>query len=454
VTEEGAGLATRRIAAGILFEVGQGRVFADELLPTRVKALEERDRRFVHEIVLGTIRHRNTLDRILRAQVAGRTDPRVRWILRSAVYQIVYLSKVPEHAVVDASVELAKEVSGAAGGFANAVLRAVARSIVAKVPDATPEDRNAIPVREGYCRFREPLLPSRRHQLPTFLALRHSHPEWLIHRWLPRFDPWGTEALCIANNRTPEIHLRVTIRAPSGEDVARALEADGFRCERTERGLTVAGGGDIGAAEAFRRGWVTVQDRNAIRIGAFLQPPPGASVLDLCAAPGGKALQLAEAVGPAGRVVACDTAEAKLGRIRENAARIDLPWIETRLVPEAPAAIDLGERFEWILVDAPCSNTGVLARRPEARWRLSPGDLPALAALQRGLLAAALRHLAPGGTLVYATCSIEPEENQGLLRDVLAEERDLRRLEVLSFLQHRDAGDGGFAMKVLRAAQG
>ncbi|MBN1420371.1 MAG: hypothetical protein JXP34_16455 [Planctomycetes bacterium] len=453
MTMEGVGLETRRIAAGILLEVGQGRAFADDLLPGRIEDLDARDRRFVHEIVFGTIRHRNTLDRILRAHVAGRTDPRVRWLLRSAVYQLVYLSKVPEHAVVDASVSLVKEVAEGAAGFANAVLRGVARDIAAKVPDASPEDRNAIPIREGYCRFRKPLLPSRRHALPTFLSLRHSHPEWLIHRWLPRFDPWGTEALCVANNRTPEIHLRVTIRAPSAGDAARSLEADGFPCERTDQGIVVAGG-DIGGAEAFRRGWVVAQDRNAIRIGALLQPPAGASILDLCAAPGGKALQLAEAAGPSGRVVACDITEAKLERIREGAARTALGWIEARLVPDDPDRIDLGETFEWILVDAPCSNTGVLARRPEARWRLSPGDLPALAGLQRKLIAAAIRHLSPGGTLVYATCSIEPEENQGLLREVLTDERDLRRLEILSFLQHRDPGDGGFAMKLVRAARG
>jgi len=186
-----------------------------------------------------------------------------------------------------------------------------------------------------------------------------------------------------------------------------------------------------------------VQDETATRIGDALAPPQGARVLDLCAAPGGKATQLLERVGSEGHVVAVDRNEEKLSRVRENLSRFGSHFTAT-MVQESADQIDLGETFSHVLLDAPCSNTGVLARRPEARWRIKKRDLDALAAVQSGLLEAALRHLSPGGRLLYATCSIEPEENESIIAKAFTRHPDLIERKTELFLPHRCGADGGF----------
>jgi 16S rRNA (cytosine967-C5)-methyltransferase len=178
----------------------------------------------------------------------------------------------------------------------------------------------------------------------------------------------------------------------------------------------------------------------------------GARVLDLCAAPGGKATQLLERVGPEGHVVAADRSDERLTRVRENLSRLGSNFT-TITVQENPDEIDLGETFSHILVDAPCSNTGVLARRPEARWRVKKQDLQALATLQSRLLEAALRHLSPGGRLLYATCSIEPEENEAIIADAFTRHPNLIERETQLFLPHRCGADGGFYSLLIKARE-
>jgi 16S rRNA (cytosine967-C5)-methyltransferase len=180
-----------------------------------------------------------------------------------------------------------------------------------------------------------------------------------------------------------------------------------------------------------------------MRTGAALRPPARARVLDLCSAPGGKAVQLLEAVGEEGRLVAADRGEQKLALLRQNLERFGDNFDLVNL-PENPEEIDLGERFSHVLVDAPCSNTGVLARRPDARWRLRQRDLEQLGDLQGRLLEAAVRHLAPGGRLLYATCSLEPEENEARTARLTRAHPGLKELESRLFLPHRSEGDGGF----------
>jgi 16S rRNA (cytosine967-C5)-methyltransferase len=210
------------------------------------------------------------------------------------------------------------------------------------------------------------------------------------------------------------------------------------------------GGGDLSASATLKKGWFQVEDLTAMELGAALRPPAGARVLDLCSAPGGKAGQLLEAVGEEGHVVAADRSDEKLALVRENLERLGTNFTLVR-VPEDPEEIHLGERFTHVLVDAPCSNTGVLARRPDARWRVSPEELEKLAALQARLLEAALRHLAPGGRLVYATCSIEPEENEERVARLVAAHPELTELETRLFLPHRAGADGGFYSLLRRA---
>jgi 16S rRNA (cytosine967-C5)-methyltransferase len=450
---EDQGTRIRRLALEILLTAEGSRRFVDEVFAERLGELGVLDRRLLQEIVYGSVRHRNSLDHLLDFHLRKPTAtqrPAARWALRTGAFQVVYLSRVPAHAALNQTLEALKRMPGIRSrdvGFVNAVLHSVLGDIRAKdlEPPVDRDDTAVLPVREGYCRFHRPFLPARGAGLARHLSLKHSHPEWLIERWLARLGEEEVRALCEAQNRIPVVTARVTARAPGRGELIALLGTEGFEVEagRLENAIRFRRGGDFEKSSAFARGWLQIQDETAIRIGGALRPPSGASVLDLCAAPGGKAMQLMDAVGPEGRVVAADRSAERVALLEQNLARAGA-WFRAVIVPEDPAALDLGETFTHVLVDAPCSNTGVLARRPEARWRLRPEDLRSLHALQSALLEAALRHLEPGGRVLYSTCSIEPEENEDVAGAACAAHPELTELETQLFLPHRTGSDGGF----------
>jgi 16S rRNA (cytosine967-C5)-methyltransferase len=454
--------AVRRTALEILVAAEGARRFVDDLFGERSRAFEARDRRLLQELVYGSVRHQNTLDRIADFHLktpAAEQRPPLRWALRLGAFQLVYLGRIPAHAALHQTLEALKSLPGVGPknvGFVNAVLHNVLLDIRSKTqePPADRDDPTVLPARLGWCRFHRQVLPPYRAGAAAHLAVKHSHPEWLLRRWLARHGEEETRALCEAQNRIPSVTARVTRLAPSRETVLEALRTEGFEVEpaRHDGAFIFRRGGDFDRSPTFASGWFQIQDETAMRIGAVLSPPRGARVLDLCSSPGGKALQLLEAVGAEGRLVAADRSEEKLEPVRRTLARAGSNFT-ARVVPEEPAAIDLGETFTHILVDAPCSNTGVLARRPEARWRLRPEDLGILPALQLALLEAALRHLEPGGRLLYATCSIEPEENEDTAARLVAAHPELVELETRLFLPHRTSGDGGFFSLLRRAVQ-
>jgi len=449
----------RGVALELLSATEESGEFIDDALSRALGTFDERDRHLLQEVTYGTSRHRNTLDRLagphLEYPMARQRAP-VRWAMRVGAYQLVYLSRIPAHAALNGTLDGMKRLQGvdrAAVGFVNAVLRKIAGSIRKKTldPPLEPDDPTVLPIREGYCHFDGPVLPLRRLDPAGHLALRHSHPAWLVERWLARFGEEETIRLAEAGNRTPPVTARVTRSAPSREECIQAMASEGLEPEpgHLPSSVTLRRAGDLARSEAFRKGWFRIQDETAVQIGDALAPPPGARVLDLCAAPGGKTAQLLEAVGAGGRVVAADRSEERLALVREGLTPFEGSFAAVT-VPDDPRAIALGETFTHVLVDAPCSNTGVLARRPEARWRVRPGDLASLAKLQSALLEAGLRHLEPGGRILYATCSIEPEENEEIAARAFSLEPSLVELGTKLFLPHRTPGDGGFYSLLLR----
>jgi 16S rRNA (cytosine967-C5)-methyltransferase len=449
----------RRAAIEILIDADRSGEFVDEVLSRRIREFDPRDRHLLQEIAYGAVRHRGTLDHLLNQHLKAppsKQRPPLRWALRIAAYQLVYLGRIPPHAAVNQTLEGLKGIEGVTRkdvGFVNAVLHKLASDIRKKTaaPPLDRDDPTVLPIRKGFCHFSRPVLPLHRLDAVQHIALKYSYPPWLAARWIERFGEEEARLLCEAQNRTPPLTARVTAAAPSREAAIASLEAEGMAAVsgNLEGSVFIQKVSDLERSETFAKGWLQVEDETAIRIGAALSPPPGARALDLCAAPGGKALQLLEAVGPSGHVTAADRSEEKLALVRENLSRIGSNFT-TVVLPPDPTAIDLGEKFSHILVDAPCSNTGVLARRPEARWRIRRDDLAALAKLQGELLEAALRHLAPGGRLVYATCSIEPEENEGLVASVFSRHGELVERETRLFLPHRNPGDGGFFSLLIR----
>jgi len=383
--------AVRRAAHAALLSFEASPEHADDLVARFAgRDFDARDRAFLRELVYGVLRWRNRLDaacgRFLE-KPPERLPPPVREALRLGAYQLLFLDRVPAHGAVNASVALAGRGGGGwAKGLVNAVLRRVAQESFE--PPGDLEDR---------------------------LVIWESHPRWLVRRWLDALGPVKARARCEANNAEGPLVLRANpLRAGA---LAERLAAEGIptspgrvdpECLRVafEHAPRPAA---ITATAAFAEGAFIVQDEASSLVVRYAAPGEGGRVLDACAAPGGKAAGLAWAVGASGRVVAADAAASRLGRLADNCARIGASVGIVAMDAANPA---FGEAFDLVLVDAPCSGLGVLRRHPDARWRLREEEIGRHGARQRELLAGAARAVRPGGRLVYAVCSNEPEETE------------------------------------------
>jgi 16S rRNA (cytosine967-C5)-methyltransferase len=399
------GLAPRRAAWRALQAVAAG-AWADAALERELARLPlaPADRALATDLVYGTIRQRRLLDAWLSAHgrlPAQRQPPKLRWLLHLGLYQLLFLERVPASAAVSTTVELAKQGGlGRLASVANGVLRSVLRT---RAPLATTDPLAGL------------LLPS--EPLEAF-ALRHSLPVWIAASLLAWLPVERAEAFVRAANAPPPLDLRVNRLRADRNAVLELLAAAGVAAAPLPDlpdGLSLScRAGDVTALPGYGEGLWSVQDRSAQRIAPLLEPKPGDRLLDACAAPGGKSTHLAEILGAAGAVWAVDRAGSRLKRLQANALRLGL---ETIQVLEADATALAEEQPEWrgafagILVDAPCSGLGTLCRHPDARWRFEPGALEELTALQDRLLDAMVPLLAPAGRLVYATCSVHPQEN-------------------------------------------
>ncbi len=418
--------AARRIAFDVLHRVESESAYASELLHSALAPqIKPADAALATEIVLGVLRWRRSLDFLLDRHLKktiARLDLPVAIALRIGLYQLRFLEKVPARAAVNESVELVKRARlSSAAPLVNAVLR-----------------RAADDVRSPFERFLPRELP-----IAQRLGILHSHPDWLVERWLARFGESATVALLEANNHAPRLSL--AIHDPSQiDETLRELESSGLKVERGRllKDALLASGGSITRTEPFRDGRISIQDEASQTVPLLLGVSTGDRVLDLCAAPGGKTAALAGAAGPNGLVVAAELHEHRLRSMRELLARLRISVADSveyrssptdraqtprsnaapvRLVAlDATQPLPFDAAFNRILVDAPCSGTGTLARHPEIRWRLRPQQLAEFHALQVKLLRNALSQLAPGGRLVYSTCSIEPEENGAVVAEVLS----------------------------------
>ena len=377
----------RLVAFQILLRVEREQSYAAELLNSwRTEKLSETDRALAQELVMGCLRWQGQLD-WLAARFSGKLpeswDAEVRVALRLGIYQLRFLERVPASAAVDQSVALVKRArKSSAAGLVNAVLRKVTR---APLESLLPADM-AESAKQG---------------------IELSHPGWLLERWSHRYGPERARAIARIHNRPPPVFIRV----PAGANIK-----EGKPCRYVRKCRQVTG--DVRRlADRF-----PVQEEASQIIPHLLAPKAGERVLDLCAAPGMKTGTLAELV-PGTQLVACDLRPARLRLVKKLAgiSRTHRPHALLRVALDATRPLPFGVAFHRILLDAPCSGTGTIQRNPEIKWRLTENDLRVLAAKQHQLLDNALSWLAPGGRLVYSTCSLEPEENQAVVEKVLAE---------------------------------
>jgi 16S rRNA (cytosine967-C5)-methyltransferase len=407
------------------------------------------DRALLREIAAGVTRQRLALDAVVDAFSDRSPDPVVRRALRIGLYQVLYLDRIPARAAVDTTVELVRTARKHATGFANAVLRAATRSLLARDELPGPHPRRALPVgRNVWAVFDRDILPDPDDEGPH-LAVAHSHPLWLVERWLAAAGSERTLSRLRAGNRRPQTFLRV--RPGRMEELRDALKAarcpvapvsghpDALRLEGERRVDTLPG---------FAEGWFVVQDVTSQGVAPMLEAGPGERILDVGAAPGGKAAHLADLTGDGARIVAVDVSPARLAHVRDTIGRLRLTSIRPVVADARHPGFLGGPPFDRALIDAPCSNTGVLRRRVEARWRLEPESLASLVARQADLLRATADLVRPGGVLVYGTCSLEEEENRGVVAAFLRERRDYRMDD--ERLAEPGAGDGGYGVRLRR----
>ena len=417
------GTISRQTAIRILVRWIELRDFPDRLLPDTAQ-----DRGFVMDLVFGTVRGWRRLEWVLAQFVKRRPAPLPRAALLLGVQQILFMPDVADHAAVHATVEAAKQNPAGEPGFVNAVLRNVLRS-------------------------RETLLAELARQP---LAVRESHPDALVTRWIERMGADTVEALCVWNNAPAETVVAVLPhRGTTPTALLEQWEAAGVRAQlhpSHEACLVVGHGARVEALPGYAEGLFVPQDPSTLAAVDLLQPRPGERVLAACAAPGGKTARIAAVMQGQGTLVALERHADRLCRLNENLVRLGLDtWVQARQ-GDAGDSATLGEfgTFDRILLDAPCTNTGVLRRRPDARWRFTSARLRTMVSRQHRLLTALLPLLAPRGRLVYSTCSLEPEENGEQAATVCREQPGFVIVASRSHQPVRDGPAGAFACAIER----
>lgn len=440
----------RHAALMTLMALAAGNDHADDLIDRELarEILAGPDRGLYGHLVFGVLRRQGTLDHYLAhlvKQPLQKLEEPLRHLLRLGLFQVLYLDRVPPHAAVHATVELAKQVLPRAAGLVNGVLRT-------------------------FLRNRELLrLPDRIADPDGWLAAAHSVPRWLVEQWRGQVPTEELEALAAASSAEPPLTLRTnTLRIGRDELMARFRQAD-ISCEPcgyAPEGIRLNVRCPVPTLPGFVEGLFAVQDEASQLVSHLLAPRPGQRVLDACAAPGGKTLHLAQLLGDSGSILATDLTERKLARVRESAQRLGVTCVRTGVADAGQADYLRGEQFDRILLDAPCSGLGVIRRNPEAKWRLTPADTERCARRQRVLLARVATLLAPGGRMVYATCSTAPEEDEQVVEDFLSHHRQfviekglffsgaasslLTADGALRLWPHRHGTDGFFAVLLTR----
>lgn len=393
----------RQAAYHVLRAIGTGRVdLGDALSRARDPLHDARDRALATDLATGTLRWRGAIDyqlQRLSSKRLDKLDAAVLDALRLGAYQIMYLDRVPTSAAVNDAVELVKAAGfRSAGGFANAVLRRLAR------------ERGALP------------WPGR-DRLVEHLSVVHSHPAWLVDRWLVRHGEAVTEQWLRFNNAPPALTLATNRLRGTRKDLHERLSSEGIATAPTAiapHGLIVEDGRPLASA-AFRDGFCLVQDEASQVVPELLQAAPGHRILDLCASPGGKTIAAAAQCGSGGLVIATDVRPRRVSLLAQTVARCRAANVRvTSIAPLGPLPFR-HEAFDRVLIDAPCSGLGTVRRDPDIRWRRQPSEFAALAGTQLDLLRRVRSHVALGGRIVYSTCSSEPDENEAVVARFLAE---------------------------------
>lgn len=439
-------IGPRGIAVKILNRVDRTDAYLDKLIDVELKFgdLSSQDKALLNEIVHGVVRWERRLDWILRGFYRGEFSkciPNLKNAMRVALYQILFLDKIPHHAAVNEAVEFVKKLQGEkSADLVNAVLRNIIRTL-------------------GEIRY-----PDQSEDQINYYGTFYSHPNWLVKRWIQRYGIEFTEKLMLENNERPKLTLRYNQSLTNKKDFISKLEEAElkFRTSKyTEYFVTLLILTNIKDWDYFKNGYFSVQDESAGLPCILLDPQPTDTVIDLCAAPGGKSSYIAELMMNNGKIYAVDKYASRIELMKKNIERLKLKNIE---FIEADSETLQMEPADKVLVDVPCSGFGVLTKKPEIKWKKDSEDLKRLTKIQKRLLESAARLVNVGGIIVYSTCTIEPEENFEIVKDFLIHNSHFELITnhtnirpdlidengCISTFPNIHGMDGSFAAKIIR----
>lgn len=443
----------RSLAVKILTRVERTDSYLEKLIDYEInnENLNDYDKSLLNEICHGVIRWMRRLDWFLNGFYRGQWEkcmPEIKNTLRVALYQILFLNKIPDYAAVNEATEFVKKISTQKhADVVNGLLRTIIR---------TKE---------------ELVYPTREIDEVKYLGIMQSHPNWMVKRWIQRFGFDDAEKLAESNNKRPILTVRMNTLKASKEEFLKKLTEKNivYRfCKYNEYFITLRLMSKIYLDELFKEGYYTVQDESAGLASVLLSPKEDDLILDMCAAPGGKSTHMAQILKNKGKIIAVDKYDAKIVTMKKNAERLGVTCIEFIQDDATDFHNDIvtSARFDKILLDAPCSGLGVLSKKPDIRWKREPEDIINLAKYQRKLLENASKYLKPNGVIVYSTCTIEPEENFELIKSFLANHPEYKIDNAANFIHselvnaegcietfpHKQSTDGSFAVRLIKVS--
>ena len=440
---------SRELALQILYQVNEEGAYANLALDKALFPctwLDPRDRGFITEIVYGSVKNRGKLDYVLNQFASTKVNKMDKWtrnLLRLSLYQILFLDKVPDSAAVNEAVKLAKHY-GHVDKFVNAVLRNILRGMDGiQWPDKAKD-----PVQ--------------------YLMVQYSFPQWMVERFIRQYGLEDAERLCEWYNQPAAMWIRTNTLNTTRAELKQILEKEGLtvsESRHTPEGLKIENAVNLHKLKSFQQGLFTVQDESSMLVALAAEPAPGQRVLDVCSAPGGKTTHMAQLMKNKGTIYACDIHKHRLDLIAENCKRLGISNVELVQQDGTKLTKRWQEPFDVVLCDVPCSGLGVLGRRADARWAKESEDIAGLCKIQKKILEEAAQLVVPGGTLIYSTCTIAPEENQEMVKAFISEHPEYELDETLTdcwldvdkeetgyvqFLPFIDDMDGFFIARMMR----
>lgn len=407
----------REVACDAMLEISAEAAYNNMTLRRLLRqngAMPRNDRAFVTECVNGTLRNLIYIDYVINKFSKTKTDklkPLILAVMRISVYQLMFMDRVPDSAVCSEAVKLVKKRGLAPlSGYVNGVLRNIARN------------KDSIDVPE--------------YGTPEHISVKYSFPLWLVKMWLAAYDYETVVKICSASNEAPDVCLAVNRLKTTPQELKDCLEAEGITVKKglyAENALHIKGSSDISKSEAFEKGLFHVQDESSMLAVSVLDPKPGESILDVCAAPGGKSFLAAELMENTGRIVSGDVHPHKTELIKQSAERLGINIIEAKLRDAAESHTEDVGLYDRVLVDAPCSGFGLMRKKPDIKINKTGSDIDSLTVLQKRILDRAAECVKPGGLLVYSTCTICRKENEGNLKYILSKD-DFEPVDIREYL--------------------